>query len=125
MTIELATAINILATTYKNIKLLSDKVNNLELKPIIVDMGGQILDLEMAAKEYQLKIFELESEIKRLTALSEKELTMKDGTLYDNKTGMGPYCPNCYENKKQLNLMAEIGSIYKYLCMECKYGIKK
>jgi len=123
MTIELATAINILTTTFKAVKNLTDKASDLELKSIIVDMGGQMLDLEMAAKEYQLKISELEAEIKRLTALSERELTYKNGALYDNKTGAGPYCPNCYE-KKQLSLMSKIGHIYKYMCDKCRYGIK-
>jgi hypothetical protein len=124
MSIELATAINILMTTYKTVKSLADKANNLELKGIIVDMGGQILDLEMAAKEYQLKINELEAEIKRITALKERELSIKDGAYYD-KNGDGPFCPNCYDNRTELRRLSTGYPLKNLLvCNACKYEIE-
>ena len=116
--IELAVAINTLVTTYKTLKELANKVSDLEVKRLIVDLGGQIIDLQMAEKESQLKIAELESEIKRLTSLSEIKFTEKDGGLYDEETGQGPYCPNCYKNDKELRLMGE-GVMTRYLCSKC------
>jgi hypothetical protein len=121
--IELAVAINNLTAVYKAVKTLTDKTNDLEVKSLIVDMGGQILDLQMAEKEYQLKIAELESEIKRLTSISEKKMILKDGAYYDEITGEGPFCPNCYQ-KKILNLMSK-SNIGKFWCTTktCGYRV--
>jgi hypothetical protein len=121
---DLIAATSILFTTYKKIKELCEKADNIELKKYILEMNEQILTMKELCLELREENNRLKEEIIKLTALSEKELVLKDNALYD-RDGNGPYCPNCYENKKRLKLMAKIGTrIYKYLCTECKYGIK-
>ena len=121
-TTELALAFNALTVTYKKVKDFIDKVSDLEIKRIIVDMGGQIIDLEMAAKEYQLKISELEDELRQLKAVPEKELVYDNG-VYRDKDGK-VYCPTCYDNDKKLIHMTKDILMYSYYCNKCEYGIK-
>jgi len=123
MSIELATALNILMTTYKKVKELSVKADNIELKNHILDMNEQLLNMKELALDLREENTALNEEIKKLKSFEGKELKLQNKAYYD-KDGNGPYCPNCYENDRQLVLMAKTGVIFRYQCRKCEYGIK-
>jgi hypothetical protein len=126
MTTELAIAINILSTTYKNAKSLIDKTNNLEIKGIIVDMGGQILDLEMAIREKELENEELKAELNKLKTVTEREMVLGKYGYHDKNTNEGPFCPDCYNNyKKTITLSTGYPLDNLLICNNCKRTVKK
>jgi regulator of replication initiation timing len=124
MSIELATAITILTTTYKTVKALSEKADNIELKNHILNMNEQIQDFREAAIELREENTRLKEEIKRLTAVSEKKLVYKDGVYYDEFEAA--FCPNCYDKKKELIRMSTGYPLNNLLiCKNCKYEVTK
>jgi len=105
MSIELSTAVSILMTTYKKIKALTDKADNIELKTHILEMNEQLLDMKELALELREENINLKNDINKLTDVSERKVVLKNRAYYD-ENGNGPYCPVCYDNKKQLVLLS-------------------
>ncbi|MDR0314335.1 MAG: hypothetical protein LBH71_00090 [Oscillospiraceae bacterium] len=120
---DIIVAANALITTFKELKELSEKADNVKLKTHILTMNEQILNMKEIGLEYRDENITLKEEIKRLTSFEGRELKLKNRAYYD-KDNHGPYCPNCYDNDRQLILMAQTGVIFRYQCRKCEYGIK-
>jgi len=121
--IELITAVNTLYATYKTVKELYDKANYNELKSHILSMNEQMLSMREIAVELRDENASLKEEIKRLKDFENRGLQLKeDGAMYD-KDNNGPYCPNCYENHKLLNLMSPPLSGTSPKCSQCRYNM--
>ena len=119
--LEIISTVNVLLSTFKNIKTLYDKADYIELKSHILDMNEQILNMKEAALELRDENIDLKEKIKQLTLLSEKVLALKDGAYYDNNNN-GPYCPTCYDNGKYLSLMCSHIKGFAPACPRCKYS---
>ena len=48
----------------------------------------------------------------------------EDGACYA-KDGSGPYCPNCYNNRKEINLMSVPVGTFPPKCPVCKHNMKR
>ena len=120
--IELITAINTLYSTYKTVKELYEKASYNELKSHILAMNEQMLDMKEIAIELRDENVNLKEEIKKLKDFENRGLHLKKGAMYD-KDNNGPYCPNCYENKKILNLMGPPLPHFKPTCPQCNYNM--
>ena len=125
MPVELLTAINILMTTYKKVKELTEKADNIELKNHILEMNEQLLDMRELAIGLREENINLKNEINKLTAISERKMTLRDGGYYDEK-GEGPYCPDCYNNNKVLVTLSTGYPMDNLLvCNKCRRTVEK
>lgn len=101
-------------------KELADKLNNLELKSVIVDLKEQILELR--EENVSLKTKLQEKEDNKIEVDSEYDIywiTKKDGTKE------GPYCHLCYDSEKKLIRLEHCETSYlldkqNYYCRHCK-----
>ena len=123
---EIITTINILLAAHKKAKEISDKLSDNEIKGIIADMGGQIINLEMVAKERKLEIESLKTEIKKLKTVKKRKVVFKDYAFFDRETNEGPFCPDCYRNKTELNTMSTCYPLDNLIkCGSCGLQLEK
>jgi hypothetical protein len=118
MTVDIIETINLLMAGFKDVQELQEKQRYAEVKKGIADMAARLSDMKLAFYEIRDENTELKEQIKKMTVLSEKKLTLKYGLYYD-ENGEGPYCPNCWNNDKRLLLMTEFSS-GKHACATCK-----
>jgi hypothetical protein len=99
-------------------KTLADKTKDLELKEAIVDLQGQLIDLKS-------QIVELREENEKLkqAAATPSEVAIKDG-VYFKRNGEGPFCTACYDSKRLLSRLTELGASHrvmgKWKCPVCR-----
>jgi hypothetical protein len=102
-------------------KVLVDKTKNLELKAVIVELQGQLVDLKSLIVELQ----EDNQQLKKAAAMAivAPDVTIKNGVYY-KRDGEGPYCTTCYDSKKQLSRLTELGASHrimgKWKCPVCR-----
>lgn len=93
-------------------KELADKLNNLELKSVIVDLKEQILELR-------------EENVSLKTKLQEKEkydMHFKHNVYWNPDENDGPYCSKCWDHdKKAVRLLKQNKDYY---CPVCKEFVK-
>jgi len=120
--IELAMAMDTVMVTYKALRTLLDKIKDIEIKNLILEMNEQLLSMKESALELKNENMNLKEEINKLIIASDKKLIFRDGGYYDGDTG--PYCQTCYDNGKQLVLMSDAPGICSYWCHKCDRVIK-
>ena len=120
---EIIIAANALIGTFKELKELYEKADYIGLKSHILDMNEQLLNMKEIALEYRDENINLKEEIDKLKTFSGLELEMRKGVYFD-KNNNGPYCPNCYNNGRKLNLMCKVLS-FPETCQECNYALER
>jgi len=120
MTIELAASIAFLTDAIKNIIKLGEEQRYAEVMKGISEMSIKLSEMGVSASILQNENTALKEEIKKLRDFESRGLHLKDGAMYD-KNNNGPYCPNCYENHKLLNLMSPPLSGDNPKCTQCRY----
>jgi hypothetical protein len=84
-------------------KQLADQLANLELKEIIVDLQGKVLDLKQEINSLREENEGLKRQIKEapVAAATPKEVpTIRDGMYW--KGDDGPFCTACYDTSERL-----------------------
>jgi hypothetical protein len=79
-------------------KELADKLKNLELKEVIVDLQGKVLGLKEEIVKLREENAQLKEQVKRASA--PPEVTVKNGMYY--KDDDGPFCTACYDSRGKL-----------------------
>lgn len=120
MMTELIVALNTVIATFSKAKELYEKIDDIELKRYLLEMNEQLLNAKEAALALKEENHLLKQEIKSLREAEDRKLVLKDGAYYD-KDNNGPYCPNCYQNKKRQILMCEFQPGYSVVCTECTF----
>ena len=67
-------------------KQLADQMKNLEMKEVIVDLHGKLLDLKDEINKLQEENTHLTEELKKVSA--PPEVTLKDSMYHRGKTGL-------------------------------------
>lgn len=99
-------------------KTLADKTKSPELKHAIEELQGQLLELKSQIVEMRE-----ENEKLKLAAASPSEVAIKDG-VYFKRNGEGPFCTRCYDSKRLLSRLTELGASHrvmgKWKCPVCR-----
>jgi hypothetical protein len=82
----------------KKARELAEQTKNLELRALIVELQGQLLDVKTECLQYGEEIENLKAENKRLS--SAPEVRLKDGMYYRDEDG--PFCTSCYDAEKKI-----------------------
>lgn len=95
-------------------------------KLAIADLQVQLAELKTRLAELIDENNQLKQELRKASA-TETAVVLKEG-LYFTPNGDGPYCTACYDSKKQMIRVAEMGSAFhaiaRWRCNVCKatYG---
>lgn len=95
-------------------------------KLVIADLQVQLAELKTRLAELIDENNQLKQEVKKV-ATNVAEVSLKEG-LYFTSNGDGPYCTACYDSKKQLIRVREMGAAFhaiaRWRCNVCKahYG---
>lgn len=90
------------------------EVDNAALKKDILDLLEECHKLQEENIALKKDILELKE------ALELKEsLTFRDN-MYWKKSGEGPYCPSCYDSKKEIHNLTFNTTKIEYTCPTCK-----
>ena len=120
---ELPVAIGILINTYKKVKALADKADNIELKNHILEMNEQLLNMKEAVLELREENTNLKEENRKLKAVQDGELEFRNNAYYD-KGGNVPYCSGCYASKNikvpLVDMEMEFSRFGNKKCPTCK-----
>jgi len=97
-------------------------------KLVIADLQVQLAELKTRLAELIDENNQLKQEIRR-SAATETAVVLKEG-LYYTPDGDGPFCTACYDSKKQMIRVSEMGAAFhdiaRWRCNVCKatYGGK-
>lgn len=93
-------------------KELADKLNNLELKLVIIDLKEQVLNLR-------------DENVNLKEQLSEKEkydMHFKRNMYWNPDETDGPYCSKCWDDNKKAVRLAKVNN--SYYCPVCREFVK-
>lgn len=103
----------------KSVAKLIQDVGNIELKQMIVNLQGEIVNLVQERNELREQVGELENALK-----IKKSLTFEDNAYWvvkEDKAREGPFCPACWDSKNQLIHLVDAGGSYSpFVCPSCK-----
>lgn len=93
---------------------IMSEVDNAALKKDILDLLGECQKLQEENIALKKEVLELKEKLE-----IKESLIFKDN-MYWKESGEGPYCPSCYDSKKEIhNLTFNISTI-EYTCPTCK-----
>jgi hypothetical protein len=99
-------------------KALAHKTTNVELKKTIVDLQERLMEMNS-----QIVGLQEENEKLKASAATQSEVAIKDGVYY-KRDGEGPFCTGCYDSKKLLSRLTELGASHrimgKWKCPVCR-----
>ena len=106
----------------KDIKEMGEKAQYAEVMKGISEMSAKLSEMTMSVSVLQSENTSLKEEIRKLKDFESRGLHIKDGAMYDRDNN-GPYCPNCYENHRILNLMSPPLPNTSPKCSQCRYNM--
>jgi hypothetical protein len=119
-------AVSALQLAYKAataVKEASAKLAMSEVMMKLADAQHELANHRMEMVQLLDRIAELEGHLKRSTNAA-PELILGDDKLYYKSDNDGPFCPNCFEGKKQAVRLTQLGDalwrrIAKWRCNSC------
>ncbi len=124
---DVVTAIGTAITLTRQLLDLANASKDAKSKLLIADLTIQLADVKMRLAELIEENAILKSELKRESS-SRSEITLKDG-LYFTESGDGPFCTGCYDDRKKLIRLTEMGRKFRdlghYTCPSCKSTMGK
>ncbi len=124
---ELITGITTAITMVKSLKDFDKKFKDAEYKNIIADLTIELAEIKIKVSDLMEENNELRNTIKEIKNKEKTKLIFKSG-YYFNFNDEGPYCPGCYDLKKQVIRLTEqpkmMHNFGKYRCPVCKSVFK-
>lgn len=119
--------INTSIEIFKKLKEVNEKIKNVEIQMLIADLGLELAEIKNDLAELLNENRELKDKIKNLTSKNEDILEFKNG-YYFKGNGEGPFCPGCYDSKKEVFRLVEnnrhFSAFGKYKCPVCAENYK-
>ena len=107
----------IIDNTVKLANMISE-VDNLSLKKDLLYLLEECQNLKQENRSLKEEIINLKEQLE-----IKESLKFKDN-MYWKDSGEGPFCPSCYDSKKQVsNLILKEGK-FKYHCPTCKNNFR-
>lgn len=104
----------------KELAKLVKEIGNMELYRQILDLQGEIMELTQANRDLQGNVRELEGKLSQVA-----KMTFRSPFYYADDDEV-PYCPRCWEAKKQaihFPPAMPTGAGPQYRCPECDFHV--
>ena len=98
--VDVITGIDAAIKTAKKLIEVNEAIENADVKMLIAELSVQLAEAKISIAELLDKNRGLQDEIESLKKKQDEELNFIDGVYFDNN-GDGPFCPGCYDGKKQ------------------------
>ncbi len=114
----------------RKIKEISEKTKDAELKNAVADLSLQLADAKMRLVD----VLDENSRLKTRLQLIESHAARAEGLLvkgglYFDASGDGPFCPHCYDSKRQVSRLTKQKDCWvvygDYECPACRQCFNK